>query len=55
MDYLRQNYRIYPSKTQAAILNQWIGSCRFIWNHMLAKNIEKYKQEQKFIFKFDMC
>jgi putative transposase len=54
MEYLRQNYRIYPNKTQAAILNQWIGSGRFLWNHMLAKNIESYNQEKKFIFKFEM-
>jgi putative transposase len=54
MEYLRQNYRLYPNKTQAAILNQWLGQCRFVWNHMLAKNIEKYDKEKKFIFKFEM-
>jgi putative transposase len=54
MEYLRQNYRLYPNKTQAVILNQWLGQCRFVWNHMLAKNVEKYDKEKKFIFKFEM-
>ncbi len=52
--FIRQNYRIYPNKDQTVVLNQWLGQARFIWNYMLAKNIEKYQLEQKFIFKFDM-
>jgi transposase len=52
--FIRQNYRIYPNKDQTVVLNQWLGQARFIWNYMLAKNIEKYQLEQKFIFKFDI-
>jgi len=33
------------------LLNQHIGSCRFIYNRSLAENIEKYSKEKKFIFK----
>jgi putative transposase len=54
MENLRQNYRIYPNKDQASILNEWLGQCRFVWNHMLAKNIEEYNSTKKFIFKFSM-
>lgn len=54
MIYIRQNYRIYPNQEQTIILAQWLGQARFIWNHMLDLNIESYKQNQKFIFEFDM-
>lgn len=48
--FIRQKFRIYPTKQQQSILNRWIGSSRFVWNHFLSKNIEQYKQTQKFIF-----
>lgn len=52
--FLRQNFRLYPNKNQAKQLSQWIGSARFVWNHMLKLNIEKYSKEKKFIFAYDM-
>ena len=52
--YIRQNYRIYPNKTQSAILNQWIGQGRLVYNYMLELNKVTYEQEQKFVFGYDM-
>lgn len=39
-------YRIYPNKEQEEIINKSIGSCRFVFNHYLAKRkfaYENYK------------
>ena len=43
-------FRLEPTKDQIPLLNQHIGHCRFLYNHFLAKNIEKYSNEKKFIF-----
>ena len=32
-----------------------MGNQRFVWNYFLAKNIEKYEIEKKFIFYNDMA
>lgn len=50
MNYIRLNYRIYPTKEQVAFLNQEMGNQRFLWNKFLSLNVEKYKKEKKFIF-----
>lgn len=52
--FVRQNYRIYPNKDQQAILNQWLGCARFVWNHMLELNIKKYQETGKFVFAYEM-
>ncbi len=52
--FIRQNYRIYPNKDQQAILNQWLGCARFVWNHMLELNIKSYQETGKFIFAYEM-
>ena len=44
-------YRMYPNKTQIKIINQILGSCRFIYNHCLALKNDKYKDgKQKFSY-----
>ena len=48
--FIRQNYRIYPSKDQVNFLNQDMGNQRFVWNYFLAKSIERYNAEKKFYF-----
>ena len=52
--FIRQNYRIYPNKEQAKFLAQDMGNQRFIWNHFLARSIERYELEKKFCFFFEM-
>ena len=52
--FIRQNYRIYPTREQAAYLNQDMGNQRFIWNYFLAKSIERYELEKKFYFGAEM-
>ena len=36
--------RIYPNKSQEVLVNKTLGSCRFIYNNMLAEHIEVYNQ-----------
>lgn len=52
--FIRQNFRLYPTKKQEVVLNQWLGQGRFVWNYMLNKNIEQYKTNKTFIFGYDM-
>lgn len=40
-------YRIYPTKEQEMQLVKTFGSCRFVYNQLLAKRIELYKSENK--------
>ena len=48
-------YRVYPTKEQEKILNEWQGQLRFIWNQFLDGNIKRYEKEKKFNFKFEMA
>ena len=48
-------YRVYPTKEQDKILNEWQGQLRFIWNQFLDGNIKRYELEKKFNFKFEMA
>lgn len=47
--------RIYPNKEQKVLIERHIGSCRFIWNYMLALQNENYKNGGKYISKFSMA
>jgi putative transposase len=40
-------FRIYPNKEQAVLINKTIGCSRFIFNHFLAKWKETYKETGK--------
>ena len=46
-------YRIYPNKEQEIQLAKTFGSCRFIYNQLLAKKIKLYKEEKKSLSKTD--
>ena len=39
-------FRVYPTKEQDALIQKTFGSCRFVYNHYLAKRIELYKQDK---------
>ncbi|MCA9496750.1 MAG: transposase [Nanoarchaeota archaeon] len=49
-NYIRQNVRLYPNKSQIQFLNQDIGNQRFVWNHFLVENKKIYEEEKKFLF-----
>jgi putative transposase len=36
-------FRIYPNKIQEQQIQQFFGSCRYVWNYYLNKRIELYK------------
>lgn len=46
--------RLYPTKEQEQLMWKHIGSCRFIYNYMLAKQKENYENGEKYISAFSM-
>ena len=40
-------YRLYPNKIQKEYLSKLFGSCRFVYNSLLASSIEAYKKYQE--------
>lgn len=46
--------RLYPTRAQEALMWQHIGSCRYIWNWMLAKQQELYTAGEKHLPAFSM-
>ena len=47
--------RIYPTKEQEQHLWKHVGSCRYIWNYMLEKQEESYKNGEKYLSGFSMA
>ncbi len=39
-------YRIYPNKSQIAILSQFFGCCRFVYNHFLAVRRDSWSADK---------
>jgi len=46
--------KLYPNRVQKAALARYAGACRWLWNHLLAMQQERYGAEKKFIFRFEM-
>jgi putative transposase len=46
--------QLLPTEDQLVQLKQHAGAVRWLWNQMLEANIQKYEQEKKFIFRFEM-
>lgn len=46
--------RIYPNEEQALKIDKTIGSCRFIYNHMLARNKKVYGRRKEHLSYYDM-
>lgn len=38
-------YRLYPTKEQSTLFTKTFGSCRFLYNHMLADKIATYQKD----------
>ena len=47
-------FRIYPNKEQEILIQKTFGSCRFVYNHYLAKRIEMYKTDKSTI-NYNQC
>ena len=47
-------FRIYPNKEQERLIQKTFGSCRFVYNHYLAKRIEMYKTDKSTI-NYNQC
>lgn len=52
--YKAYNIRIYPKKQQEVQILLTFGQTRFVWNRMLAMQIERYKNGGKFVNYFCM-
>lgn len=52
--YLSYKYPLYPTKVQEAVLIQWEGACRWLYNKALAANTKRYNKSKKFIFYNEM-
>lgn len=48
-------YRIYPNKKQKELLAKTFGCCRYVYNHYLAKRIEKYEEDKLTFNYYDCC
>lgn len=46
--------RIYPSKEQALKIDKTIGSCRYVYNYMLARNKKVYARRNEHLSYYDM-
>ncbi len=53
--YLAHKFRLKPTKEQAVVLKSWSDINRYVWNHFLAANQNKYQEEKKFIFYHEMA
>ena len=46
--------RVYPTREQEILMNKHIDCCRFIWNYMLALNLEREELGEHRLSRFDM-
>lgn len=46
--------RIYPNKEQALKIDKTIGSCRYVYNHMLSRNRKVYARRSEHLSYYDM-
>ena len=47
-------FRLYPNKTQSEQINVTLNCCRFVYNHMLSRNIKAYKRRGEHLSYVDM-
>lgn len=52
--YKNYKFRIYPNKEQEILLQKTFGCVRFVYNQCLAYRIDKYKNENISLSKFDI-
>lgn len=43
-------FRAYPTVEEGAILRQWVGAARFVWNQFTAHNRDLYAERKQFDF-----
>lgn len=47
-------FRLYPNKTQSKQIDDTLDCCRFVYNHMLSRNIKAYKRRREHLSYNDM-
>lgn len=48
------HYKLQPNKDQESMLNQWLGTCRYLYNLALEYKIMMYTQCKQYVSKFDL-
>lgn len=46
--------RIYPNDEQKVKIDKTLGTCRFVYNHMLARNKKVYERRNEHLSYYDM-
>jgi putative transposase len=46
--------KLYPNRIQINAFARHAGACRWLWNYLLAKQKQRYAEDGKFIFFYDM-
>ncbi|MCZ7861721.1 transposase [Agrobacterium salinitolerans] len=46
--------KLYPNKAQASVLARHAGTCRWLWNHLLAMQKARHAADGTFVFFHDM-
>ena len=49
--YRAYQFRIYPNDSQAALIQRTFGCCRFVYNHYLALQLERYEKGEPYLSK----
>jgi len=52
--FLAYKYRIYPTEEQQVLLNKTFGCKRYVYNHYLNEQQERYKNKEKHLSHFDI-
>lgn len=47
-------FRLYPNKTQSKQIDDTLDCCRYVYNHMLSRNIKAYKRRGEHLSYIDM-
>lgn len=54
VQYKSYSFRIYPTEEQARQIDLTIDCCRFVYNHMLERNMKMYKRRKEHLSTYDM-
>ena len=52
--FVAHKFRLKPTQEQSSVLESWCHTNRYLWNHFLSANKNKYEEEKKFIFYYEM-
>jgi len=48
-------YRIYPTRAQQRLMNEWLKECCWLYNYFLAERVREWREEKKGVSFYDQC